>query len=63
VPLGEAHLRATVRGFVDQNHEERPHQGLNNALIAPKVTSVDRGPIQCREHLAGALKYYCRAAA
>src|SRR5262247_162748 len=27
VPLGEAHLRAAVREFVDHYHEERPHQG------------------------------------
>ena len=27
VPLGEAHLRAAVRAFVDHYHEERPHQG------------------------------------
>ena len=39
VPLGERHLRATVRAFVDHYHEERPHQGLNNTLIAPKITS------------------------
>ena len=27
VPLGEGHLRAAVRAFVDHYHEERPHQG------------------------------------
>ena len=40
VPLGEAHLRAAVRAFVDHYHEERPHQGLGNELIAPKTTST-----------------------
>ena len=49
VPLGEAHLRAAIRAFVDHYHEERPHQGLRNALIAPKTTSVGRGPVRCRE--------------
>ena len=63
VPLGEGHLRAAVRAFVDPYHEERPHQGLSNALIAPKTTSVERGPIRCGERLGGVLKYYYRAAA
>jgi transposase InsO family protein len=49
VPLGEAHLRAAVRAFVDHYHEERPHQGLRNELIAPETTSVGRGPVRCRE--------------
>ena len=63
VPLGEAHLRAAVRAFMDHYHEERPHQGLNNALIAPKITPLRRGAVQCRERLGGLLKYYYRAAA
>ena len=63
VPLGEGHLRATVRAFVDHYHEERPHQGLNNTLIAPKITSIGRGPVRCRERLGGVLKFYYRAAA
>jgi len=48
VPLGEGHLRATVLAFTDHYHEERPHQGLNNMLIAPKMTSIGRGPVRCR---------------
>jgi Integrase core domain len=62
VPLGEGHLRAAVRAFVDHYHEERPHQGLSNALIAPKTTSVGPGPVQCRERLGGVLTFYYRAA-
>jgi transposase InsO family protein len=63
VPLGERHLRATVRAFLDHYHEERPHQGLNNTLIAPKIKSIGRGPLQCRERLGGLLKFYYREAA
>ena len=63
VPLGEGHLRAAIRAFVDHYHEERPHQGLRNALIAPKTTSVGRGPVRCRERLSGVLKSLSRAAA
>ena len=63
VPLGEAHLRATVRAFIDHYHQERPHQGLNNTLIAPKITSIGEGPVRCRERLGGLLKFYYREAA
>ena len=63
VPLGEAHLRAAIRAFVDHYHEERPHQGLSDELIAPKATLVGEGPVQCRQRLGGVLKYYYRAAA
>ena len=63
VPLGEGHLRAAVRAFIDHYHEERPHQGLNNQLIAPKITSISRGPVRCRERLGGVLKFYYREAA
>jgi transposase InsO family protein len=42
VPLGETHLRAAVRAFMDHYHEERPHQGLGNELIAPKTALPDR---------------------
>ena len=63
VPLGEKHLRAAVRAFVDHYHEERPHQGLGNELIAPKTTSLGPGPVRCRERLGGVLKFYYREAA
>ena len=63
VPLGEKHLRAAVRAFVDYYHEERPHQGLGNELIAPKTTSLGPGPVRCRERLGGVLKFYYREAA
>ena len=58
VPLGEAHLRAAVRAFVHHYHEERPHQGLGNESIAPKITVTGTGPVQCRERLGGVLKFY-----
>ena len=44
VQLGEGHLRTAVLAFVDHYHEERPHQGLNNQLIAPKITVIGRRP-------------------
>jgi putative transposase len=44
-------------------HEERPHQGLGNELIARKTTVIGTGPIKCRERLGGLLKFYDRDAA
>jgi putative transposase len=44
-------------------HEERPHQGLGNELIASKTTSIAMGPVHCRERLGGMLKFYYREAA
>ena len=63
VLLGESHLRAAVRAFIDHYHEERPHQGLDNELIAPTTTEVGTGPITCRERHGGLLKFYYREAA
>src|SRR5262249_23941059 len=58
VLLGEPHLRAAVRAFIDHYHEERPHQRLDNALIAPATTVIGTGPITCRQRLGGLLKFY-----
>ena len=63
VPLGEKPLRTAVREFVDHYHEERPHQGLGNELIAPQATVTGTGPLKCRERLGGVLKFYYRDAA
>ena len=64
VPLGERHLRASLRDFVEHYHRERPHQGLGNQLIeaAPQDMAVT-GPVMCRERLGGTLKFYYREAA
>ena len=59
----EQHLWAAARAFVRHYHEERPHQGLSNELIAPKTTWTGTGPVKCRERLGGVLKFYCREAA
>jgi hypothetical protein len=40
---GGLDLRAAVQAFVHHYHEERPHQGLRNELIAPKTTSIGTG--------------------
>ena len=63
VPLGETHLRAAVRAFMDHYHEERPHQGLGNERITTKTTLFGPGLVRCRERLGGVLKFYYREAA
>ncbi len=63
VPLGEGHLRAAVRAFVQHYHQERPHQGLGNELIAPTTTSIGTGSVTCRARLGGVLKFYYSEAA
>jgi len=63
VLLGEGRLRAAVREFVHHYHEERPHQGLGNELIAPITTVIGTGQTNCRERLGGLLKFYYREAA
>jgi putative transposase len=63
VPLSEGHLRAAVRAFVEHYHQERPHQGLDNELIAPKTASIGAGSVTCRARLGGVLKFYYREAA
>ena len=62
IPLGERHLRQTIREFVEHYHGERNHQGLGNELIdrAPPPQRVGR--IRRRQRLGGLLNYYYRAA-
>jgi hypothetical protein len=63
IPLGERHLRRTIRQFVEHDHGERNHQSLGNDLItgAPAVASV--GHIRRRQRLGGLLNYYYSARA
>src|SRR5215510_8723629 len=63
VLLGERHLRPGVGEFVDHYHQERPHQGLGNELIASKTTVVGAGDVKCRERIGGLLRFYYREAA
>jgi putative transposase len=64
--LGESSLRRLLSEFVAYYHEERNHQGKDNALLFPvngqKIGSLE-GTIRCKERLGGLLKYYYRKAA
>jgi putative transposase len=67
IPLGERHLRLLVAEYIEHDHLERNHQGLDNMLIdgAEKRAANDNSstPIGCRKRLGGTLRYYYRDAA
>jgi transposase InsO family protein len=64
VPLGEAHLRRTIRAYVAHYNLERPHQGLGNNLIFPRDGPLPVEGVVCRsERLGGLLNSYERKAA
>jgi hypothetical protein len=62
VLLGEGHLRAAVREYLEHYHEERNYQGLNGQLILPPANLNRPGPIVCRERLGGLLRFCDREA-
>jgi hypothetical protein len=61
VPLGEAHLRRAITEFLQHDHQERNHQGIDNALIAGNVNGT--GKVVRRDRLGGLLGFYHREAA
>jgi hypothetical protein len=64
VPLGERHLRAVLREFVEHYHAERNHQGLGNVVPFPSPDSVAAvGRVERRQRLGGVLNFYERKAA
>ena len=64
IPLGENHLRVSIRAFVAHYHLERNHQSLDNKLIFPVQESCKiEDSIRCRERLGGMLRYYYHEAA
>jgi len=57
-------LRHAIGQFIEHYHEERPHQGLDGALIeAGEAEPRPIGPIRCRERLGGILRHYYRESA
>jgi putative transposase len=64
VPLSEAHLRRVLREFLAHYHQERNHQGLDNALIDPRAGPVnDNAQVLRKQRLGGLLNFYHRGAA
>jgi len=60
--VGGDSLDRAVREFTIHDHAERPHQGIENALIAGGPT-VNECRVEVRDRLGGLLKYYHRQAA
>ena len=63
VPLGEWHLRRTLKEFVTHYHRERNHQGLGNELIDGLAAQRLIGTVRRRQRVGGILSYYYRSAA
>ena len=54
VPLGEGHVRLLVGEYVDHDHRERNHQGLDNQLLQRPPPPVSlAADVQRRERLGG----------
>ncbi len=63
IPFSVDGLRRAIGQFIEHYHEERPHQGLDGALIQPGESEPrPTGPIRCRERLGGILRHYYRSA-
>ena len=64
VPLGEGHVRLLVGEYVEHDHRERNHQGLDNQLLQRPPPPVSlAADVQRRERLGGLLNFYHREAA
>lgn len=67
--LGASHLNHLVEEFGTHYHEDRPHQGLDNEVIAsakppPEDESIPSlSSVACRQRLGGLLRHYERRAA
>jgi hypothetical protein len=62
--FGESSLRRVLQEYGAYFHQERPHQGLGNDLIAPTpATGSITGDVVETERLGGLLRSYRRAAA
>ena len=58
------HLRLLVGEYVDHDHRERNHQGLDNQLLQRPPPPVSlAADVQRRERLGGLLNFYHREAA
>jgi hypothetical protein len=63
IPLGESHLRLLLREYLEHYHAERPHQGLDGAIIEPEGDNAGQGRVVRRHRLGGLLSHYYREAA
>ena len=60
--MGEHHFRRAVTEYVEHDHHERNHQGLDNRLIADTPTIDSTGRVWRRPRTGGLLNFYERVA-
>jgi transposase InsO family protein len=64
IPMGPAGLRHLVSQYLEHYHRERPHAGLDGAVIEPDPLLANRsGAIARKDRLGGLLTMYHRVAA
>jgi len=78
IPIGMQHLDHLVAETLVHYHDERPHQGLDNELLAPlpkarrqrkaktkppDASTIALSEVRCKQRLGGLLKHYYRHAA
>jgi len=64
LPLGREGLRHLVTQYLEYHHRERPHAGLDGAVIEPDPLLANRsGGIARKDRLGGLLTMYHRVAA
>jgi transposase InsO family protein len=62
--FGSRSLRRALAEHLAHYHGERPHQGLGNELIEPRLDAGrTSGAVRCVLRLGGMLKYYYRETA
>jgi len=56
--FGESALRRVISEYVEHDHRERNHQGMDNILLfpSPELRQKKADPVQCRERLGGPSK-------
>ncbi|PQO25111.1 hypothetical protein C5Y96_26790 [Blastopirellula marina] len=73
IVFGQSHFDYIVHEYIDHYHEERPHQGIGDLLLASRgepdnedvddeVTTLSMADIRCKTRLGGILKSYTRVA-
>jgi len=74
IVFGQKHFNHLCREYCVHYHEERPHQGVDNAVLQhctaakpkPNAANADIvriSELRCKERLGGLLKSYSRKAA
>ena len=61
--INQAHLRRVLREYSEFFNTTRPHQGLDQQILNPKISHETSGPVRCRHVLGGILHNYYRDAA